>query len=138
MKIIVNGCFDLFHNGHRYLLGLACDWADKGELLVLLNSDHSVKELKGENRPVDNEDIRRYNITKFCRETSPKIHLAIACFSTEKQLTTMIDDYEPDMIIKGNDRPDVRNIIGSKNWPVCIIPRLKKNGEDISTSSFIK
>ena len=138
MKIIVNGCFDLFHDGHRYLLGLACDWAGKGEVLVLLNSDHSVKELKGENRPIDNEDNRRYNITQFCRESSPETRLAIAPFSTEEELAKYIDEFQPDMIVKGNDRPDVRDIVGSENWPICIVPRLKKEGKDISTTGMLK
>jgi D-beta-D-heptose 7-phosphate kinase/D-beta-D-heptose 1-phosphate adenosyltransferase len=137
MKIIVNGCFDLFHDGHKYILGIACNWADKGELLILLNSDYSVKELKGENRPINNENTRRYNITQFCRQFYPKTCIAIAPFSTEEELSKYIDEYKPDMIIKGNDRPDVRDIIGSKNWPVCIIPRLKKDGKEISTSNLI-
>ena len=138
MKIIVNGCFDLFHDGHRYLLDLACNWADKGEVLVLLNSDRSVKELKGKNRPIDNEDDRHYNITQFCRESSPEICLAVTLFSTEEELAKYIDDFEPDMILKGNDRPDVRDIVGSENWPVCIVPRLKKDGKDISTTTLVK
>lgn len=57
----VNGCFDLFHSGHvrllhhtaREVLRLSC-WHNRGPLVVGLNTDYSVRELKGPGRPVLN------------------------------------------------------------------------------------
>ena len=57
--IWVNGCFDLFHHGHLYLLESARKFCNKNDkLLVVLNSDKSVKLLKGEKRPIFNQKIR--------------------------------------------------------------------------------
>lgn len=60
--VLVNGCFDLLHDGHVYFLKEAKalgDW-----LQVILNSDVSVRELKGESRPVHSFAMRRYNLFK--------------------------------------------------------------------------
>ena len=56
-----NGCFDLLHDGHKSLLSYAkqkCDF-----LIVGLNSDSSVKLLKGVNRPIQNEAVRLKNLS---------------------------------------------------------------------------
>jgi rfaE bifunctional protein nucleotidyltransferase chain/domain len=57
MKIVtVNGCFDLLHGGHLDLLKFARSQGDK--LIVLLNSDSSIKTLKGKNRPIFSQSDR--------------------------------------------------------------------------------
>ena len=53
---ITNGCFDLYHEGHKYLLSQCKKYCDK--LVVLLNSDNSVKINKGKKRPLDKINIR--------------------------------------------------------------------------------
>ena len=64
-----------------------------------------------------------------------RTQIMIRIFQTEDQLESIINNFKPDIIIKGNDRPDIRTVLGSKNWPVCIIPRLKdKEGKDFSTT----
>jgi len=139
MRIILNGCFDCLHDGHRYLIIKALRWARRGELLILLNSDNSIQKLKGSDRPKDTFQIRQKNIGLLRRHLYPHFRrMNIVEFDTEEQLESLINNFEPDLILKGNDRPDVREIIGSVNWPVCIIPRLKdKNGKDISTTRRI-
>ena len=54
--VFTNGCFDLLHKGHIDLLNKASTFGDI--LIVGLNSDISVKKLKGQNRPIENETIR--------------------------------------------------------------------------------
>ena len=51
-----NGCFDILHEGHIYSLSQAASEADY--LIVGVNSDASVKKLKGESRPINNENSR--------------------------------------------------------------------------------
>ena len=54
--VFTNGCFDLLHKGHIDLLNKASTYGDI--LIVGLNSDISVKILKGQDRPIENEKIR--------------------------------------------------------------------------------
>ena len=56
--VITNGCFDLMHRGHASYLYETANFAD--ELLVLINSDRSVRELKGATRPLVSETDRAY------------------------------------------------------------------------------
>ena len=56
-----NGCFDILHLGHLYLFKKAKEKCDY--LIVGLNSDISIRKLKGENRPI-NDQITRYEILK--------------------------------------------------------------------------
>ena len=55
--VVTNGCFDLLHPGHKYLFRKSKKKNHK--LVVLINSDLSVKRLKGKNRPIQNEKIRK-------------------------------------------------------------------------------
>ena len=55
--VFTNGCFDLLHPGHIHYLEEAAALGDK--LIVGLNADNSVRNLKGPNRPINNEDFRK-------------------------------------------------------------------------------
>jgi D-beta-D-heptose 7-phosphate kinase/D-beta-D-heptose 1-phosphate adenosyltransferase len=142
MKIIINGCFDLLHDGHIHLIHKALEYSYTGSVLVLINSDKSVKELKGEGRPKEEVILRGHKVEEAIGEWCQK-HLEypktkVQIFNSEEELEKVIDEFEPDMIIKGDDRPDTREIIGSGKWPILILPRLKdKNGQEISTTRKI-
>ena len=105
-KIIgfTNGCFDLFHEGHLYLIKEAkkkCDF-----LIVGLNSDESVKILKGKGRPIENQEIRAKNLSKV-EDVN-----AIFIFITETP-EIIIKDLKPDILIKGGDY-NKDEIVGSQ------------------------
>ena len=105
-KIIgfTNGCFDLFHEGHHYLIKEAkkkCDF-----LIVGLNSDESVKILKGKDRPIENQEIRVKNLSKV-EDVN-----AISIFNTETP-EIIIKDLKPDILIKGGDY-NKDEIVGSQ------------------------
>ena len=105
-KIIgfTNGCFDLFHEGHLYLIKEAkkkCDF-----LIVGLNSDESVKILKGKDRPIENQEIRAKNLSKV-EDVN-----AISIFNTETP-EIIIKDLKPDILIKGGDY-NKDEIVGSQ------------------------
>jgi len=140
MKIIVNGCFDCFHEGHKYILEQAWRFAHQGIVYVLLNDDNSIRKLKRE--PIINENQRYNTIVEYWNSKHNRYDYTIfhvLHFNTEEELYKLIEDINPDMILKGNDRTDVREIVGSDKWPICILPRLKdKNGNDISTTNKIK
>ena len=99
-----NGCFDLLHDGHLHLIREAkkrCDF-----LIIGLNSDESVKMLKGESRPIENQQQRAKNLSKM-EEVD-----AIAIFNTETP-ENIIKDLNPDILIKGGDY-NKTDIVGSK------------------------
>lgn len=61
--VLVGGCFDLLHSGHLEFLRLS---KEKGEkLTVLLESDERIKNLKGKNRPLNNQIVRAKNLAKI-------------------------------------------------------------------------
>ena len=143
MKIVINGCFDLLHKGHKKLINTALKYSDSGKVLLLMNSDKSIAALKGDRRPLEHISLRSENIQKviddYQRKTMEYPRLSVRIFDTEKELAEIIDEFEPDMIIKGDDRPDVREIIGYGKWPILFIPTVRdKKGKKISTTEIAK
>lgn len=101
--VFTNGCFDLLHIGHIYYINEASDLGDK--LVIGLNSDDSVKKLKGESRPVNNE-LSRSALLAFMKVTD-----LIIIFDTETPYD-LIKEIVPDVLVKGGDwKPE--EIIGS-------------------------
>ena len=100
-----NGCFDLLHKGHLSLLSESrqkCDF-----LIVGLNSDSSVKLLKGSNRPVDNESVRLEKLSNI------KDVDALIIFTEETPLN-IINQLLPNILFKGADNRNT-NIVGSES-----------------------
>ena len=89
-----NGCFDLLHPGHIHLLKTAASACDR--LVVGLNSDASVRRLKGETRPVQDEDQRAAVLSQL-----PFVD-GVAVFGQDTPLE-LITVLQPDLIFKGGD-----------------------------------
>lgn len=89
-----NGCFDILHNGHRALLQQAGDACDR--LIVAINTDASVRKLKGDDRPVNNEMDRAVLLSSL------KMVDAVILFGDETPLR-LIEMLKPDVLIKGAD-----------------------------------
>ena len=98
-----NGCFDLLHEGHISLLVNSKKFCDY--LIVGLNSDNSVKILKGKSRPIDKEKIRIKKLS-----ARPEID-AIIVFDDETPLK-LISELIPDVLIKGSDYME-KEVVGS-------------------------
>ena len=98
-----NGCFDLLHTGHLFLLEQARRAADR--LIVGLNSDLSVRRLKGAGRPVQSE-VARATILSSLKPVD-----AVVIFSEDTPLN-LIETLLPDVLVKGADY-SVDNIVGA-------------------------
>lgn len=92
--VFVNGCFDLLHEGHLHLLKEAKKHGD--HLIVGLNSDKAIRKLKGEERPFDNQEIRKQKLldTKLVDE--------VTLF--EDSPIELIKYINPDVIVRGYDQ----------------------------------
>jgi len=95
-KIIVNGTFDIVHLGHLRLLQYAKS-IPNSYVYVLIDSDSRIKQLKGSDRPINNE----YERASLLAELKSVDRVDI--FNTDKELEDLIRDYEPDIMIKGSD-----------------------------------
>lgn len=142
VKVFINGCFDTFHDGHKYLLNTVLDVFKDCEMLVAINSDRSVKELKGVDRPYDylldrSDSIIKYIDSWCCRNMEyPKVK--VRPFDTEEELMYIMEKFNPDVIVKGNDR-EIKDIKGSDRWPVLVVNRIKdSSGNEISTTRLTR
>ena len=89
-----NGCFDILHRGHIAYLAQAREWCDR--LIVGLNTDRSVRALKGEGRPVNDLESRALVLAGL-----RSVDLVVA-FDDETPLR-LIEAARPDVLVKGSD-----------------------------------
>ena len=95
VKIVFTyGCFDLVHRGHLEVLANTADLGDK--LIIGLNSDSSIKDLKGENRPIMDETSRAILLASL------QFVDAVVFFSEETPYK-LIETLVPDILAKGGD-----------------------------------
>ena len=99
-----NGVFDILHQGHVFSLSQAAKEADY--LIVGLNADASVKRLKGDNRPVNNQDGRALVLASLIMVD------AVLLFEEDTPLA-LINAIMPDVLVKGGDYT-VEQIVGAK------------------------
>jgi D-beta-D-heptose 7-phosphate kinase/D-beta-D-heptose 1-phosphate adenosyltransferase len=97
-----NGCFDILHRGHIAYLAQAREWCDR--LIVGLNSDRSVRALKGPDRPVNDLESRALVLAGL-----RSVDLVVA-FDEETPLQ-LIEAARPDVLIKGSDY-DIEGVVG--------------------------
>lgn len=92
--VFTNGCFDIIHRGHIELLSKAADMGDK--LIVGLNSDDSVKRLKGPGRPLQDENSRAMIMAGF------RFVDLVVLFPQDTPLE-LISLIKPAVLVKGGD-----------------------------------
>jgi len=128
--IFTNGCFDILHIGHVRYLNRAAKY---GRLIVGLNSDQSVRENKGPNRPINKEKIRAEMLASLSCVSY------VFMFGT-KTVEGLLKKIKPEIYIKGGDytldtiNQDERKIIENYGGKIIIIPAQT----DASTSKIIK
>lgn len=99
-----NGVFDILHQGHIAVLAKAASFADV--LIVGVNSDKSVKKLKGNDRPINTEQSRALILASLIMVD------AVVIFDEETPLE-LIKKIKPDLLIKGGDYT-IDTIVGAK------------------------
>lgn len=102
--VFTNGVFDILHQGHIFSLSQAANEADY--LIVGLNSDKSVKTLKGDSRPVNQQDSRALVLAAL-------LLVDLVIIFEEATPLELIKTILPDVLIKGGDYK-VEDIAGSK------------------------
>ncbi len=121
LKIVfTNGCFDILHRGHVDYLAKAADCGNK--LVVGLNTDSSVRKLKGNNRPIQDEYSRLQILASL------QFVDAVVLFDEDTPYS-LIKEIIPDVLVKGSDyKPE--NIVG---YDV-----VTTNGGSVLTLDFIE
>ena len=117
--VFTNGVFDLVHIGHLTYLSKAAELGDK--LIIGLNSDSSVKRLKGESRPINDQNSRAALLASFFFVD------AVVLFEEDTPLN-LISTLLPDVLIKGADY-SIENIVGAKE--------VIANGGEVKTITFV-
>lgn len=94
-KVVVNGTFDILHTGHVCLLNFAKSIGD--HLLVCIDTDRRVKELKGDKRPINTQEER-----KFLLENLRAVD-EVRFFDSKEELIQILIEYQADIMVKGSD-----------------------------------
>jgi D-beta-D-heptose 7-phosphate kinase / D-beta-D-heptose 1-phosphate adenosyltransferase len=93
MLVFTNGCFDIIHRGHVELLAYC---KSLGDVIVGLNSDESIRRLKGDGRPMNSESDRK-QVLEALRYVDQVI------IFEEDTPYNLIREITPDLIVKGGD-----------------------------------
>jgi len=118
--VFTNGVFDLLHIGHITYMAKAAELGDK--LIIGLNADSSVKRIKGESRPVNDQNNRAALLAALFFVD------AIVVFEEDTPLN-LINTLMPDILVKGADY-SVENIVGAKE--------VIANGGEVKTINFVE
>jgi len=118
--VFTNGVFDLLHIGHITYMAKAAELGDK--LIIGLNSDSSVKRIKGENRPVNDQSNRAALLAALFFVD------AVVVFDEDTPLN-LITALMPDILVKGADY-SIENIVGAKE--------VIANGGEVKTIDFVE
>ncbi|KAF3982984.1 MAG: bifunctional D-glycero-beta-D-manno-heptose-7-phosphate kinase/D-glycero-beta-D-manno-heptose 1-phosphate adenylyltransferase HldE [Methylococcales symbiont of Hymedesmia sp. n. MRB-2018] len=119
--VLTNGCFDILHPGHIRYLQQARELGDR--LIVLVNSDDSVKRLKGSERPVNDLQYRMEMLAALeCVDW-------VLPFENDTPKDE-IDQLLPDILVKGGDYSDITSIAGHES--------VLANGGEVNILSFIE
>tara|TARA_B110000503_G_C6984778_1_gene344771 strand:- start:306 stop:704 length:399 start_codon:yes stop_codon:yes gene_type:complete len=94
-RVMVNGTFDILHRGHIELLNFAKSKGD--QLLVAIDTDHRVKELKGNTRPINNQEDRKHFLYNL------KAVDIVMLFGSKEELIEIMKEWKPDVYVKGSD-----------------------------------
>jgi rfaE bifunctional protein nucleotidyltransferase chain/domain len=118
--VFTNGVFDLLHIGHITYMAKAAELGDK--LIIGLNSDSSVKRIKGDDRPVNDQNSRAALLAALFFVD------AIVVFEEDTPIN-VITTVMPDILVKGADYT-IDNIVGAKE--------VIANGGEVKTIDFVK
>ena len=93
--VFVNGTFDILHPGHIHLLNTARRLGDY--LIVAIDSDERVRQLKGPSRPINTEQDRKLMLENL------KAVSEVMIFNSDEELEMMVNEYSPAVMMVGSD-----------------------------------
>jgi rfaE bifunctional protein nucleotidyltransferase chain/domain len=93
--VMVNGTFDVLHPGHIALLNTARSYGDY--LIVAIDTDRRVRELKGDSRPINNQSDRKIMLSNL------KAVDFVVFFDSTEELINIMKLYKPAVYVKGSD-----------------------------------
>ena len=125
-RVIVNGTFDILHRGHIEMLNFARSQGTY--LLVAIDSDRQVRELKGTSRPVNKQEDRKFMLDNL------RCVNAVWIFDTQQELEHICKIYKPHLMVKGGDY-NGKQITGSQ---YCNEIKFYDLVPDYSTSKIIE
>ncbi|HEX7652017.1 MAG TPA: adenylyltransferase/cytidyltransferase family protein [Verrucomicrobiae bacterium] len=117
--VVTNGCFDILHLGHVTYLENARNFGDA--LLLGVNGDEGVRQLKGPSRPVNNENDRALVLAALESVTA-------CCLFPERTATRFLAAAQPDIYVKGGDytletlNQDERRAVESAGGKIVLVP----------------
>ena len=117
--VFTNGCFDLIHSGHVDYLVKAKEMGDV--LILALNTDESIRRIKGEKRPILKEDERAFIVSNL----KPVDYVT---FFDEDTPAEIINELIPDILVKGADWA-IDKIVGRET--------VETNGGEVKTIKFV-
>ena len=103
-KVFVNGTFDLLHRGHLDLLNYAKSLGEY--VIVCIDSDERVKQMKGSSRPINCLMDRAHMLANL------KSVDEVRFFGSDKELEGLVKEVKPDIMVVGSDWKD-KSVIGS-------------------------
>ena len=120
--VFTNGCFDILHRGHIEYLEFCKSLGDNVELIVGVNSDNSVRKVKGPGRPINSEDDRAYILKALAVVDSVIIF-------DEPTPVELIKKVTPDILVKGSDWP-LDQVVGKEF--------VESDGGDVVLAPFVE
>jgi rfaE bifunctional protein nucleotidyltransferase chain/domain len=118
--VFTNGCFDIMHQGHNTYLLQAAEFGNK--MIVAVNTDNSVKKLKGEKRPIIDQKSRAFNLA--CQTYVD----AVILFDEDTPLD-LIMKLKPDVLVKGGDYT-IETVVGAQE--------VKQYGGEVKVIPFLE
>jgi len=133
--VVTNGCFDILHVGHiRYLNSARAE----GDLLLIgLNGDRSVQQLKGPERPINPEQDRALLLAALACVDA-------VCVFPEKRATRFLGLAAPDVYVKGGDYTletldtDEREAVQSADGQIVFIPFVASKSSSLLIDKILK
>ena len=101
--VFTNGCFDIIHRGHVDYLARAAALGNK--MIIGLNTDNSIRRIKGDSRPITDEYSRAFVLAGFA-------FVDAVIFFDEDTPYNLIQDIQPDILVKGSDYKE-EDIVGA-------------------------
>lgn len=131
--VLVGGCFDILHPGHSAFLNTAKKYGDL--LIVLLESDQSVKERKGANRPINKASLRAHNLLE---ETPTNIVITLPFPFVDNDYDNLVTQIKPAIIATTKGDPFISHKVRQAKKVDAKLIEVIERLEDYSTTNTLK